>query len=143
VRTQLLILESSYIAFDFHAFCRNGQFENVALLMDKCSDRLAAIGYSDNTSQPQHNNKYHRISAISLRRHLLLPLCIVASSSSPTAKSSEYRMEAFAPIAWIVWTVPILCKALLRCAAYWFSCNRLVSWSLMSRAYSIWPSRMV
>ena len=35
----------SYIAFDFHAFCRNGQFENVALLMDKCADRLAAIGF--------------------------------------------------------------------------------------------------
>lgn len=33
-----------YEAFDFHAFCKNDQFDNVNILLDIVADRLAAIG---------------------------------------------------------------------------------------------------
>eukprot|EP01094_Clydonella_sp_ATCC50884_P002818 TRINITY_DN12164_c0_g1_i2.p1 TRINITY_DN12164_c0_g1~~TRINITY_DN12164_c0_g1_i2.p1 ORF type:complete len:545 (+),score=179.84 TRINITY_DN12164_c0_g1_i2:310-1944(+) len=35
----------SYVAFDFHAFCKNDEFENVGLLVEKVADRLAGIGF--------------------------------------------------------------------------------------------------
>ena len=34
-----------YVAFDFHAYCKNSQFENVNLLLDKVERRLSTIGY--------------------------------------------------------------------------------------------------